>query len=134
MRQKLSNPTFGTLNLLFFQKSNSNCYLLMDLSSISLRGAEIWRIWTAHNIIEQFWKILKSVLKIAEMKLRKQGIYTGLLIKIIMYLMLLSIQFMVNFRRLSLTQIMRKIQSSTRLTDVIKEHFQHDFLGISAIV
>ena len=33
------------------------------------KGAEIWRIWTAHNIIEQFWKILKSVLKIAEMKL-----------------------------------------------------------------
>ena len=132
VRKQLSNPTFGELNLLFFQKSNSNCYLLMDLSSISLRG--IWRIWSAHNIIEQFWKILKSVLKIAEMKLRKQGIYIGLLIKVIMYLILLSMQFMPSLRRLSLTQIMRKIQSSTRLTDVIKEHFQNDFLGISAII
>jgi hypothetical protein len=134
VRKQLSNPTFGELNLLFFQKSNSSCYLLMDLSSISLRGVEIWRIWSAHNIIEQFWKILKSVLKIAEMKLRKQGIYIGLLIKVIMYLILLSMQFMSSLRRLSLTQIMRKIQSSTRLTDVIKEHFQNDFLGISAII
>ncbi len=25
----------------------------MNLSSISLRAAEIWRIWAAHNIIEQ---------------------------------------------------------------------------------
>jgi len=133
VRKKLLNPTFGELNLLFFQKSNSSCYLLMNLSSISLRAAEIWRIWAAHNIIEQFWKILKSVLKIAEMKLRKQGIYTGLLIKVIIYLMLLSIQFMPSFRRLSLTQIMRKIESTTRLLDVIKEHFHHDFLGVSAM-
>lgn len=133
VRKKLLNPTFGELNVLFFQKSNSSCYLLMNLSSISLRAAEIWRIWAAHNIIEQFWKILKSVLKIAEMKLRKQGIYTGLLIKVIIYLMLLSIQFMPSFRRLSLTQIMRKIESTTKLPDVIKEHFQNDFLGVSAM-
>lgn len=133
VRKKLSNPTFGELNLLFFQKSNSSCYLLMDLSSISLRGVEIWRIWSAHNIIEQFWKMLKSVLKIAEMKLRKQGIYIGLLIKVIMYLILLSMQFMPSLGRLSLTQIMRKIESTTKLPDVIKEHFQHDFLGVSAM-
>ncbi|WP_324281663.1 hypothetical protein VKI21_07785 [Cyanobacterium aponinum UTEX 3222] len=120
-------------NLLFFQKSNSSCYLLMDLSSISLRGVEIWRIWSPHNIIEQFWKMLKSVLKIAEMKLRKQGIYIGLLIKVIMYLILLSIQFMPSLGRLSLTQIMKKIESTTKLPDVIKEHFQHDFLGVSAM-
>ena len=67
------------------------------------------------------------------MKLRKQGIYTGLLIKVIIYLMLLSIQFMPSFRRLSLTQIMRKIESTTRLPDIIKEHFHHDFLGVSAM-
>ncbi|WP_330203410.1 hypothetical protein [Cyanobacterium sp. Dongsha4] len=133
VRKKLSNPTFGELNWLFFQKSNSSCYLLMDLSSISLRGVEIWRIWSAHNIIEQFWKMLKSVLKIAEMKLRKQGIYIGLLIKVIMYLILLSMQFMPSLGHLSLTQIMRKIESTTKLPDVIKEHFQHDFLGVSAM-
>ena len=51
VRKRLLNPTFGELNLLFFQKSNSSCYLLIDLSSISLRAVEIWRIWAAHNII-----------------------------------------------------------------------------------
>jgi hypothetical protein len=133
-RKELLSPTFGKLNLLFFRKSNSRCYLLMNLSKTSLRGAEIWKIWTAHNVIEQFWKILKSVLKIAEMKLRKQGIYTGLLIKVIAYLIFLSIQFLSPFRRLSLTQIMRKIESETKLQDVLKEHFHQDFLGISAMV
>ena len=133
-RKELLSPTFGSINLLFFRKSNSRCYMLMNLSKTSLRGAEICKIWTAHNVIEQFWKILKSVLKIAEMKLRKQGIYTGLLIKVIAYLIFLSIQLLSPNRHLSLTRIIRKIESETKLQDVLKEHFHHDFLGISAIV
>lgn len=67
------------------------------------------------------------------MKLRKQGIYIGLLIKVIMYLILLSMQFMPSLGRLSLTQIMRKIESTTNLPNVIKEHFKPDFLEISAM-
>ena len=134
LRKKLLSPTFGQLNLLFFQKSKTRCFLLMDLSTISLRGIEIWRIWQAHNVIEQFWKILKSVLKIGAMKLRKEGIYTGLLIKVIAYLVLLSIQLLPSFRRLSLTQIMRKIESETKLENLLKEHFHFDFLGIVPIV
>lgn len=77
IRKKLLSPTFGEINLLFFRKSNTRCFVLMDLSCTCLRGAEIWRIWLAHNVIEQFWKNLKSVFKIGEMKLRKDGIYTG---------------------------------------------------------
>lgn len=123
----------GEVNLLFFKKRNTRCFFLMDLSNVTLRGAQIWRIWTAHNVIEQFWKILKSVLKIADMKLRKQGIYTGLLIKLIAYLILLSIQFLPRFRHLSITQIMRKIQSEIKLSELLQEHFHHGFLGISAI-
>ena len=133
-RKKLLSPTFGEINLLFFRKSNTRCFMLMDWSKISLRGAEIWRIWIAHNVIEQFWKILKSVFKIAAMKLRKGGIYTGLLIKVIAYLIMLSIQFLPSFRRLSLTQIMRKIECETDLQSLLQEHFHHDFLGIAATV
>lgn len=133
-RKKLFSPTFGEINLLFFRKSNTRCFMLMDWSKISLRGAEIWRIWKAHNVIEQFWKILKSVFKIAAMKLRKGGIYTGLLIKVIAYLIMLSIQFLPSFRRLSLTQIMRKIECETDLQSLLQEHFHHNFLGIAAIV
>ncbi|WP_330203182.1 hypothetical protein [Cyanobacterium sp. Dongsha4] len=50
-----------------------------------------------------------------------------------MYLILLSMQFMPSLGRLSLTQIMRKIESTTNLPNVIKEHFKPDFLGISAM-
>ncbi len=30
----------------------------------------MWRIWLAHNLIEQFWKILKSVLAISPVKVK----------------------------------------------------------------
>ncbi len=131
-RKKLLSPTFGLVNLLFFRKSSTRCFLLMDLSVNSLRGVEIWRIWQAHNVIEQFWKILKSVLKIGEMKLRKQGIYTGLLIKTIAYLLMIKVQLLPHFRHLSLNQIMRKIKFECDLQNLLCEHFHLDFLGIVA--
>ena len=108
--KKLLSPTFGLVNLLFLRKSSTRCFLLMDLSMSSLRGVEIWRIWQAHNVIERFWKIFKSVFKIGEMKLRKDGIYTGLLIKAIAYLLMLNVQLLPRFRHLSITQILRKIK------------------------
>ena len=50
----------------------------MDFSTNSLRSVQMWRIWQAHNLIEQFGKILKSVLAIGLMRLRGDGLYTGL--------------------------------------------------------
>ena len=132
-RKKLLSPTFGRVNLLFFRKSSTRCFLLMDLSVTSLRGVEIWRIWQAHNVIEQFGKILKSVFKIGEMKLRKDGIYTGLLIKTIAYLVIVSVQFSPHFGHLSLTQIMRKLKFECDLKNLLCEHFHLDFLGIVAM-
>ena len=132
-RKKLLTPTFGWVNLLFFRKSSTRCFLLMDLSVSSLRGVEIWRIWKAHNVIEQFWKILKSVFKIGEMKFRKDGIDTGLLIKTIAYLSMIKIQLLPRFRHLSLNQIMRKIKFECDLQNLLCEHFHLDFLGIVAI-
>ena len=67
-RKTLSSPTFGGLNLLFFQKSSTRAYYLMDFSLNSLRSVQMWRCWLAHNLIEQFWKILKSVLSINSMR------------------------------------------------------------------
>ncbi len=77
-RKTLLNPTFGVVNLLFFQKSTTRSFYLMDFSTNSLRSVQMWRIWQAHNLIEQFWKILKSVLAIGLMRLRGDGLYTGL--------------------------------------------------------
>jgi hypothetical protein len=91
----------------------------------------MWRIWQAHNLIEQFWKSLKSVLKIGSMRLRGDGLYTGLLVKIIGYLFFTSFQYRPNFRHLSLTQVMRKLRREYNLRQLLNEHFHLDFLGIA---
>ena len=132
-RKTLTSPTFGRVNLLFFQKSSTRAYYLMDFSTNSLRSAQMWRCWLAHNLIEQFWKILKSVLSINSMRLRDDGLYTGLLIKIIAYLWLTSFQYLTRCRHLSLTQIMRQIRREAALMTLLKEHFHLDFLGIPAL-
>ena len=132
-RKTLSSPTFGVLNLLFFQKSSTRAYYLMDFSCQSLRSVKMWRCWLAHNLIEQFWKILKSVLAINSMRLRGDGLYTGLLIKIMAYLFVTSFQNQPGCRHLSLTQIMRQLRRESDLLTLLKEHFHLDFLGIPAI-
>ena len=63
-RVEAHSPTFGRTVLFFYQKSSTRNYYLIDFSKDHMRGAEAWRIWKQHNIIEQFWKILKSVFKI----------------------------------------------------------------------
>ena len=95
----------------------------MDFSIQRLRSSELWRIWKGHNRIEQFWKILKSILKIKQMRLRGKEIYTGLLIKVMTYLSIVSLQFKGKKRNLSLTQIMRKLRRESNLVDFLYEHF-----------
>ena len=75
----------------------------------------MWRMGLAHNLIEQFGKILKSVLAIGLMRLRGDGLYTGLLIKIMAYLFVTSLQYCPGFRHLSLTQIMRQLRRESDL-------------------
>ena len=132
-RKTLTNPTFEKVNLLFFRKSTTRSFYLMDFSINSLRSVQMWRIWLAHNLIEQFWKILKSVLAIGLMRLRGDGLYTGLLIKILAYLFVSSLQNHPDFRHLSLTQIMRQLRRESDLLTLLSEHFHLQFLGISAI-
>ncbi len=132
-RKTVSNPSFGVVNLLFFQKSTTRSFYLMDFSTTSLRSVQMWRIWQAHNLIEQFWKILKSVLAIGLMRLRGDGLYTGLLIKIMAYLFFTSFQYRPGFRYLSLTQIMRQLRRECDLLSLLSKHFHLDFLGIEAI-
>lgn len=129
-RKTMTNPTFGQIHLLFFRHSLTRAFYLMDFSIDPLRSSELWRIWKAHNLIEQFWKILKSILKLKAMRLRAQGIYTGLLIKVMAYLSLVSLQFQRGKRNLSLTQIIRQLRRESNLVDLLHEHFHLEFLGI----
>lgn len=132
-RKTLTNPTFGKVNLLFFRKTTTRSFYLIDFSSLSLRGVEMWRIWLAHNLIEQFWKIWKSLLAIGLMRLRGDGLYTGLLIKIMADLWFTSLQNHPGLRHLSLTQIMRQLRRKSDLLSLLSEHFHLEFLGIPAI-
>src|SRR5712691_3609978 len=86
------SPTFGSLILFFLQKSTTRSDSLMHCSQESMRGAEIWPIWTPHHLIECFWKSLKSIFHIRSMQLQGNGLYTALLIKVLAYLLALRMK------------------------------------------
>jgi hypothetical protein len=122
-RIKGESPTFGESVLFFFEKSTTNVYYLMDFSVNAMRGAEIWNIWKHHNLIEHFWKILKSTFKIKSMRLQNDGIYAGLLVKIFSYLLAVRLKSQREYLKLSLVQIMRKTRKENDLKILLKEHF-----------
>ena len=126
-RIKGNSPTFGEVVLFFFKKSTTNVYYLMDFSVNAMRGAEIWHIWKHHNLIEYFWKILKSTFKIKSMRLQGDGIYTGLLVKIFSYLLAVRLKSQREYSKLSIVQIMRKIRRENDLRALLEEHFHLGF-------
>jgi hypothetical protein len=122
-RVKAVSPTFGEVVVFFYRKSTTRNYYLLDFSPTPLRGAEIWHIWKQHVWIEWFWKMLKTVLKITSMRLRGIGLYTGLLIKVLAYLLVLRVKSHRTWSQFSLTQLMRHIQRDGTLQDLMHEHF-----------
>ena len=128
LRVRALSPTFGEIVVLFYKKSTTRNYYLMDFSESPMRGAEIWHVWKQHAAIEAFWKLLKSVLKINAMQLQGDGLYTALLIKVLAYLLALRVKAKRGFSELSITQIMRKIQREYDLKTLLKEHFHLRFL------
>ena len=95
----------------------------MDFSVNAMRSAEIWNIWKYHNLIEYFWKIMKSTFKIKSMRLQGDGIYAGLLVKIFSYLLAVRLKSQREYLKLSLVQIMRKIRKENELRELLEEHF-----------
>ena len=126
-RIKAYSPTFGHLTLLFYQKNTTRNYYLMDFSQTAMRGAEIWHIWKQHHLIKCFWKLLKSCLHIGKMQLQADGLYTGLLIKVLAYLLAIRLRSHKAFSNLSLTQLMRTITREYDLKDLMREHFHLPF-------
>jgi len=122
-RMKAVSPTFGKVVVFFYRKSTTRNYYLMDFSPTPLRGAEIWHIWTQHVWLEWFWKMLKTVLNMTSMRLRGVGLYTGLLIKVLAYLLVLRLKNHRKFSQFSFTQLMRQIQREGTLQELIQEHF-----------
>ena len=121
------NPTFGSVVLFFFRKTTTRSYYLMNFSESSMRGAEMWHVWKQHHVIEQFWKIMKSILHICSMQLQGDGLYTALLTKVLSYLLALRLQAEGVFSNLTITQIMRKLRREEELGDFLATHFQVPF-------
>jgi hypothetical protein len=121
------SPTLGSLVLLFFRKSTTRSYYLMNFSQIALRGAEIWHIWKQHHVIECFWKIMKSIFQIRSMQLQGDGLYTALLIKVLAYLLAVRLQAQGVFSKLTITQIMRQLRREEDLRDFLETHFHASF-------
>jgi hypothetical protein len=57
------------------------------------------------------------------MRLRGIGLYTGLLIKVLAYLLVLRVKSHRTWSQFSLTQLMRHIQRDGTLQDLMHEHF-----------
>ncbi len=89
-RLKAESPTFGACILLFF--INSGQVKCMMVFGSPLRSAEILAIWHQHHSIEQFWRQLKSIVRLVDMRLAGRcGAYAGVAVKVLSYLLLLSV-------------------------------------------
>ncbi len=121
------NPTFGSVVLLFFRKTTTRSYYLMNFSQSSMRGAEMWHVWKQHHLIECFWKIMKSIFHIRSMQLQGDGLYTALLIKVLSYLLALRLQTHGVFSKLTITQIMRTLRREEELGEFLATHFHASF-------
>ena len=114
--------------LFFFAKSTTRVFYLIDECRQPGRSAEIWHVWQQHHRIEQFWRLLKSVFRLKTIQLRGDGLYAGLLIKVIAYLMMLRLHSQKAFKNLSVVQTLRKIRREGNLDDLINQHF-HALIG-----
>ena len=119
LRTKAQSPTFGAVVLFFFAKRTTRVFYLIDFSRQPGRSAEIWHIWQQHHKIEQFWRLLKSVFRLKTIQLRGDGLYAGLLSKVIAYLMVLRLLSQKAFKNLSVVQSLRKIRREGNLDDSI---------------
>ena len=103
------SPTFGKVTLLFFADGRRKRCMI---SFLPIRGCEILSIWRQHHGIEEFWRSLKYLLKLAGMSLHgRSGTYAGVAVKLLSYLLGLSLsgQLKMTFHQLKVT-IRRQVE------------------------
>lgn len=84
-RTKAESRTFGECVIIFFSDRGKIRTLLVF--GKPLRTCEALRIWSQHHGIEQFWRYLKSNVRVSAMSLQsRQGAYVSIGIKVISYL------------------------------------------------
>ena len=113
------SPTFGELVLLFFSTHGKT--QTMMVFGDPLRSAEILHIWSQHHGIEQFWRHLKTDLRLSAMSLHhRNGAYGTLGVKVLSYLM---IQQVSQSTRLTLHQIKLQLSGDRQMLSTISAHF-----------
>ena len=118
-RLRAKSPTFGELVLLFFLAHGKT--QTMMVFGKPLRAAEILHIWSQHHGIEQFWRHLKTDMRLSAMSLHhRNGAYGSLGIEIISYLM---IQQVSRSTRLTFHQIKLQLSGDRQMLSTISAHF-----------
>ncbi len=118
-RLPAKSPTFGELVLLFFSAYGKT--QTMMVFGKPGRAAEILHIWSQHHGIEQFWRHLKTDLRLSAMSLHhRNGAYGSLGIKVLSYLM---IQQVSRSARLTFHQIKLQLSGDRQMLSIISKHF-----------
>ena len=118
-RKVAESPTFGKVVLLFFADGKrTRCMMCLGKG---LRGCEILSIWRQHHGIEQFWRSLKSLLRLSAMSLHgRDGAYSGVAVKVLSYLMGLLLSDQTG---LTLHQIQMILRRDVSADVFFAEHF-----------
>lgn len=118
-RKIAQSPTFGRVVLLFFKDGKrTRCMMCFGHP---LRGCEILSVWRQHHGIEQFWRSLKSLLRLGAMSLhRREGAYTGVAVKVLSYLMGI---FLTDMTGLTLHQLQVALRREVSPDEFFSEHF-----------
>ena len=126
-RCQAESPTFGKLILLLFRQAGQVKAVMMF--GRKLRATEILSIWRQHHGIEQFWRALKTVLQIRQMRLRgREGVYATLAIKVIAYLFMLRVGRKCH---LTLQQLQMEVSKQLDIEDFFSEHFHPNVEAVS---
>ena len=118
-RLKAESPTFGECVVVFFPDRRKIRTLLVF--GKPLRTCEALRIWSQHHGIEQYWRYLKSSLRVSAMSLEsREGAYVSLGIKVISYLILLQVSIA---ERRTFHQIQLQLTGERQILTDFMTHF-----------
>jgi hypothetical protein len=124
------SPTCGATTRFLFQKSPPRRYDVMHFRRVSMRGADIWHMWTQQHLVECFWQMRKSIWPRRAMPWHGHGLDTAWLIKVFASWLARRLQAQRPFATLSITQIRRTRSRDHDLQDMLTTHFPLPILAM----
>lgn len=110
-RRVAQHATFGMVILVSWDNGKNQRYLMVY--GAPLRAVEAVRSYQQRHKVEEFFKLLKSVLSISRLRLPgRSGAYATLGLRLLTFVVLIALQQERTFRRKSLYQILKWWQQS----------------------